>query len=126
MKDGFIKIAAVTPKVNIPELLSKIEEALGEEPKKEKILLSLYLTLAREKIGASSKADIITVCRDFMTWIDERGLLTAIEHRKYPMMIYEGQIPAILAKRAYGRIRHSAANWVKQNIRDPRKKLILS
>lgn len=106
---------------HIPALLDQIESALEDEPDKNRILLSLYLTLAREKIGVAPKKEIETVCRDFRSWIDERNLLPSIEHRKYPMMIYKAQIARLIAKRSYSKIRHCAANWVKQNIGDFRK-----
>ena len=106
---------------HIPVLLDQIESALGDEMDRDKILLSLYGTLAREKINVASRADIVTVCSDFRSWIDEHGLLPAIERREYPMMIYEAQVSKLIAKRNYSRIRHRAANWVKQNIGDFRK-----
>lgn len=106
---------------HIPDLLARIEATLDGEMDKDKILLSLFLTLAREKIAVSSKADIRTVCDDFQSWVDERGLLPSIEHRKYPMLIYKGQLAGILVKRTCSRIRHRTANWIKQNIGDFRK-----
>ena len=106
---------------HIPELLGQIEADLDGEPDKNKILLSLHETLAGEKISVAPRTDIISVCSDFRSWIDEHGLLPAIERREYPMMIYEAQVSKLIAKRSYSIIRHRAANWVKQNIGDFRK-----
>ena len=77
--------------------------------------------LRSEKIGVVPRNEIETVCHDFKSWIDEHNLLPSIEHRKYPMMIYHAQITRIIAKRSYSKIRHRAANWVKQNFGDFRK-----
>lgn len=106
---------------HIPEVLSIIEEALAGEGDKDKILLSLYDTLAAGKIGVSSREEIKTVCRDYKVWIDEHGLLSSIEEEKRPMQIYKGQIFRILTGRFYGKVRHRTANWIKQNFGDFRK-----
>ena len=106
---------------HIPVLLSSIENALDGDEDGDKILLALYLTLAREKIGTASRTAIRTVCADFRNWIDERGLLPSIEHRKYPMMIYHGETSRLIAKRSYSHLRHRTADWVKQNFGDFRK-----
>ena len=106
---------------HIPEVLSRIEEALADEADKNKILLSLYDALAAGKIGISSREEIKTVCWDYKTWIDEHGLLSSIEGKKRPMQIYSGQVPRILAGRFYGKVRHRTANWIKQKIGDFRE-----
>ena len=63
---------------HLPDLLNKIEDAIAKEKDKNRILLALYLTLAREKISVSSKAEIKTVCSDFKCWIDDHALLDKI------------------------------------------------
>jgi len=106
---------------HISELVEKIEEALANEKDGRRILLSLYLTLAREKIGAASESEIGIVCSDFAAWVDEKKLLPEIEGGEYAMLIYNGQVRKIIARRRYTKIRHSVANWIKQNIGDFRK-----
>ena len=106
---------------HIPELLRPIEDALSGETDRNRILLSLYQTLAREKISVSSKKEIENVCSDFRFWIDENGLLPEIEQSEYSMLIYHGQASGLIAKRNISKIRHSTANWVKQTIGDFRK-----
>ena len=106
---------------HIPELVSRIEDALGDEADREKILLSLYLTLAREKISVSPGKDIKVVCDDFKAWIDAHDMFSAISQRAYPMMIYDGQVARLVAKRNYSKLRHSVANWVKRSVGDFRK-----
>ena len=106
---------------HIPELVSKIEAALGDEADREKILLSLYLTLAREKISVSSGKEILVVCDDFKTWINAHDLFPAICQKEYPMMIYGGQVAKLVAKRNYSKLRHSLANFLKRTIGDFRK-----
>lgn len=106
---------------HIPILLNKIEKALNGEPDMDGILLSLHLTLALEKIRVSSREEIQTICSDFKEWINLHGFLPAIEHRKFPMMIYDGQVNKIIGKRTCSRLRHGLANWIKQNVGDFRK-----
>ena len=106
---------------HIPDLLSKIEAALADEADKDRILLKLYLVLAREKINASSADEINTICSDFHDWIDAHDLIHAIRNKAYPMMLYQGQIVKLIAKRAYSMLRHKAANLIKQTIGDFRK-----
>lgn len=106
---------------HIPELVSKIEDALGDEADGEKILLSLYLTLAREKISVSSGKEIKVVCDDFRAWIDTHDLYSAIFQKEYPMMIYERQVAKLVARRNYSKLRHRVANFLKRTIGDFRK-----
>ena len=106
---------------HIPELIEKIEKPLADARDKDRILLSLYLTLAREKISASTKEEISVVCSDFKEWINKMGLFSKIEQREYPMMIYNGQVSKLIARREYTKLRHGVANWIKQNIGDFRK-----
>lgn len=106
---------------HIPDLLSKIEAALADEADKDRILLKLYLVLAREKINVSSADEINTICSDFHDWIDAHDLIHAIRNKAYPMMLYQGQIVKLIAKRAYSMLRHKAANLIKQTIGDFRK-----
>lgn len=106
---------------HIPDLICKLESPLKGEPDKNRILLSLYQTLVREKIAVSSRDEIRSVCSDYKTWIDEHKLLSSISALDYPMMIYRGDVSRIVAKRAYSKLRHSIANRVKQTIGDFRK-----
>ena len=106
---------------HIPDLIAKISEPLAGEADKDKILLALYLTLAREKINASSKAEIEIICGDFKSWIDEQDLLSQIETREYPLMLYRGEVSRLVAKRNFSKLRHGIANRLKQLIGDFRK-----
>lgn len=106
---------------HIPDLLSKIEAVLGSEPDRDRILLTLYLTLAREKINISSAKEIYTICSDFHDWINTHDLLHAVRERSYPMMIYQGQTAKLIMKRTYSMLRHKTANLIKQTIGDFRK-----
>lgn len=111
---------------HVPELLDQIEEVLEGVTDKNRILLALYLTLAREKICAASLTDIKAVCADFKEWIDAHRLLPAIRSRKYAMTIYETRVIRLVVKRNISRIRHRLANWVKRNIGDFRKRQFAS
>jgi len=107
---------------HISEVVDKIEEALkslGSENKK--ILSSLYLTLAREKISVSESEAIQLICSDYKAWVDAHELLPIIKDSEYAMMIYNGETTKLICRREYTKLRHSAANWIKQNIGDFRK-----
>ena len=106
---------------HIPDLLEKICEPLEGEPDKNRILLALCQTLSRAKITVSGAEEIKSVCGDFKTWIDDRGLLAEISKDDYSMMIYHSQVSRLIAKRQVSKLRHSVANWLKQNIGDFRK-----
>ena len=106
---------------HIPDLLSKIETVLESEPDRDRILLMLYLTLAREKINVSSADEINTICSDFHDWIDAHDMQRTISQGSYPMMLYQGQTAKLILKRTYSMLRHKTANLVKQTIGDFRK-----
>lgn len=106
---------------HIPDLLSKIETVLESEPDRDRILLKLYLTLAREKINVSSADEINTICSDFHDWIDAHDMQRTISQGSYPMMLYQGQTAKLILKRTYSMLRHKTANLVKQTIGDFRK-----
>lgn len=106
---------------HIPAVLDKVETALADESDKARILLALYLTLAREKISVSQRNEIEIVCSDFKSWIDKHNLQPTIIEREYPLMLYQKRAFLLIAKRTYSKIRHSAANWLKQMIGDFRK-----
>lgn len=106
---------------HIPDLVSKIEAVLEQGPDKERILLTLYTTLAREKISISSAKAINTICCDFHNWINAHKLLYAISEKAYPMMIYQGQTFKLIVKRTHSMMRHKTANLIKQTVGDFRK-----
>lgn len=107
---------------HIPEITDKIEAALNElDGEHKRILLSLYLTLAREKIFVSQKDGVDAICRDFAAWIDNHDMPGMIEGREYAMLLYNGQSSKLIGKRRYTKLRHGVANWIKQNIGDFRK-----
>ena len=106
---------------HIPDLIEKIEKSLADTQDKNRILLSLYLTLAREKISALTKDEISVVFSDFKAWIDEHNLVASIAEREYAMHIYNGDVLKLIYMSRKTKIRHSVANWIKQNIGDFRK-----
>lgn len=111
---------------HIPDLIQAIEDVIAFGNDKNRILLELCIMLSSEKIAVSSRKQIDTICRDFKTWIDKHSLLQEIESRPYSMLIYKGRISDLIRRRSYSKIRHSIANWIKQNIGDFRKWRFLS
>ena len=106
---------------HITDIVDKIEEALVPFQKPERILLSLYLVLAREKISCATIAETEGVCRDFKEWIDGKDLLSRIIENKYAMCLYNGRVYQLLARRTKTKIRHGMANWLKKRIGDFRE-----
>lgn len=102
---------------NLAEGFSGIDNAEA----KNKILISVYLDQAKEKIFISTKEKIDTVCLDFKNWINSNDFLDLIEHNEYAMLIYGGETSKLMSRRSYTKIRHSVANWIKQNFGDFRK-----
>ncbi len=107
---------------HIPQLVDKIEDALVPLTSPSKIILPLYMTLAREKISAASKAGIRTVCGDFKEWIDKHELKNEIESSAQAMSYYNGNVNRIILRRMKSKVRHRTANWVKKNFGDFRKR----
>ena len=106
---------------HIPEIVDKIENALVPLGDSNDIILSLYLVLARVKIGCASKEEADVVCSDFKEWVDEHELLENIHDNDYAMLLYNGRITKLLYKRRISKIRHRIAVAVKKTVGDFRK-----
>ena len=106
---------------HITDIVDKIENAIIPFGGSDEILLSLYFTLAREKISGASREETNTVCSDFREWIDCHGLKRKIGDNKQTMLYYNGKISRLLTQRKVSKIRHKVANKVKQTIGDFRK-----
>ena len=107
---------------HIPKTVDRIEDALVPFGSSADILLSLYLVLAREKIGCASRRETDAVCSDFREWVDGHGLRDRITKNKWAMRLYEGNTSYLLLQRGKTKIRHRLANWVKRHIGDFRKR----
>lgn len=108
---------------HIPELVDRIEVAAVELLKKkgskkdrsqiDRILLSLYLVLAREKINVSRKAEIQQICDDFIAWFQEREIPLDDSQKDYAESLLNRQVTKIIFSRAYISLRHKIAVKVK-------------
>lgn len=108
---------------HIPDLLEPIEMALesvyaahgakGTQQAGNTILTSLHLVLAREKNDLATPGEIRTVCEDFRRWMVEKGAEAPENDVNYARMLMEGNVPAILARRTYIRLRHGLAVRLK-------------
>lgn len=109
---------------SLPELVGKIELALSELMNRKSasgeykdqinsILLSLYLTLAREKVSVSDAAEIRRICDDFITWFSAREMQVPTEQRDFVEHLLNKQVNRLIARRTYGAIRHRIAVTVK-------------
>lgn len=107
---------------HIPEIVDRIEEALEPLGGNNDILMSLYLTLAREKIGSSSRKEIEAICEDFKAWIDEHDMLGRIQNSKYAMLLYNKNSTKLKIKRIKTSIRHRIAIIIKKSFGDFRKR----
>ena len=106
---------------HIPEIIDKVEDALIPFDDKAKILMSLYLVLASEKISCASKKETDTICCDFREWIDRHSMKSKIENNKQALLLYNGKTHHLLFQRTKSKIRHQLANWIKIHIGDFRK-----
>lgn len=109
----------------ISELIVKIEESFNnllaekqaQEEKEviENIILTLYLTLAREKIAVSNFKEIEGVCDDFAAWYcsenhqDIRNKLEFIED------LLRHKVFKLVIRRSYTALRHKIAVRVKSS-----------
>lgn len=108
---------------HIPDLLERIEAAMegvyaargaGDEKQAvNAILTSLHLVLAREKNNLAAPGEIRVVCEDFRRWMVEKGVEMPENDANYVRMLMEGNVPAILARRTYIRLRHGLAVRLK-------------
>lgn len=108
---------------HLPELIDKIESALDELIEKKgiksqqnqikKILLSLYLVLAREKISVSNAIEIRQICDDFTTWLEGREFQIFDEQQKFVKQLMNRQVRRLVAARTYTAVRHKIAVIVK-------------
>lgn len=112
----------------LPNLIEKIEFALidviGDQDEVEsknqinKILLSLYLVLAREKISVSDRYEIKRVCDDFYSWYEMRNIITVEDDQKnYVELLLKHKIGRLMIKRTYISFRHKIAVLVKAVIK---------
>lgn len=107
---------------HIPELVGRIEEAAkcvdqcsaGAEWKRQLdyVLLSLYLVLAREKIGVSDRKEIVQVCDDFIDWFGEREIPLYADCT-YANRLLQRQVCRMILNRTYITVRHKIAVSVK-------------
>ena len=98
---------------HIPEIVDRIEEALVPLGGNSDILMSLYLTLAREKIGCATRKEIFT---------DGHELLGRIRNSKYAMLLYNKNVTKLQIKRIKTSIRHSIAVMAKKTFGDFRNR----
>lgn len=103
---------------HIPVLVKRIEDALTPFGDPGGILLSLYLILARERVGCASRAEVQVVCADFAAWVDARRLRSKIQNSKYAMLLYQQRCTLLLIRREKTKLRHRAANLLKKTFGD--------
>lgn len=79
----------------------------------KKILLSLYIVLAREKIAVSNPAQIKQICDDFEFWYRSRTIIIPTENQKYAELLLKKDVKQLILRREYIKIRHKIAVSVK-------------
>lgn len=105
---------------HIPEVISRIENALeicmGDDfPEqkaevRERILMSLYLVLAREKIAVSSAEEVGVVCDDFSAWYHADGYKLSSE---FVQNLLNHRVRKLILRRYYSAFRHKLAVKLK-------------
>ena len=102
---------------HVSEVVEQIDGALKAfSCDRERLLLTIYLTLARGKINSASGGETAMICEDFRMWVDVHDMRQSIANNKYALMLYNKQIPIIYAKNLKTKIRHNIANFVKKRI----------
>lgn len=106
---------------SISEMIAPIEQAffgLAEKLELKQtgfdgILLSIFLSLARQKIWASEIGTIKKVCRDFSSWAEEKQLNSELLADDFSQDMIKGRTIRLLCRRSYSKARHRIANRVK-------------
>lgn len=106
---------------SISEMIAPIEQAffgLAEKLELKQtgfdgILLSIFLSLARQKIWASEIGTIKKVCRDFSSWAEEKQLNSELLADDFSQDMIKGRTIRLLCRRSYSKTRHRIANRVK-------------
>ena len=108
---------------SLPDLIGKIESALARVLKSEidaksleqmnRILVSLYLVLAREKISISGRNEIGQICDDFRIWFETRDIILMDDQKKYADLLLDRKVNSLILKRSYIAFRHKIAVFVK-------------
>ena len=101
---------------HIPEIIDKIDNSLAPFGGNREILISLYLVLAREKIGCATKKETDIVCDDFRKWVDRCDLNGEITDRGLAELLYDGKTYQLLFRREKTKIRHQLANLIKKTL----------
>lgn len=111
------RLARIT---SIPDFLVPIENALENLAKKrpgvcksdcEKILQSLHLTLAREKISVSSLSVIRHICKDYAQW--EKNRIQAPDDSPFRKQLLSERAFTLWFRDKYIKLRHRIAVFLK-------------
>ena len=78
-----------------------------------KIVLSLYLVLAREKIAISDKEQVRIICDDFADWYRKHAISFKVGDQKFVELLLNRQTGRLILKREYTKIRHKIAVSLK-------------
>lgn len=110
---------------HLPELVDQIENALNNltgcqnmrEMKNDvsRILLLLYLVLAREKIAVSTVQEIKVICRDFSQWWSIHMQPLREQDKQFVDQLLCKKIVQLICKRTYVAVRHRIAVKVKSS-----------
>lgn len=108
---------------HIAELVGQIEAAADELVKSEEsatksnqidnILFSLYLVLAKEKIGVSDRKEIGLICDEFRKWFEKRDAAIYNNQKEFTAQLLNRDVRKITINRAYVFTRHRIAVRLK-------------
>ncbi len=105
---------------SLPRFLTPIEaalEQLGEVPQlqRSRVLLQIYLFLAREKIASADLAGIRGICADYAAWCQGRQLPRLEE--PFQTRLEQGKAAALYLHNQYIQLRHRLAVAVKSRMK---------
>lgn len=108
---------------SLSDLIGKIESALARVLKSEtgakspeqmnRILVSLYLVLAREKISVSDRNEVGQICDDFRIWFETRDIMLMDDQKEYAEFLLGRKVNSLILKKSYVAFRHKIAVFVK-------------
>lgn len=111
---------------HIPIIIKEIEKAFDnllmakqEEEKRnetEKIAVTLYLILVREKISVSNLKEIGTVCDDFATWFCDKKYQGIKREQSFIDALLKHRVANLAVRRYYTALRHKIAVKVKSSV----------
>ncbi len=97
------------------------ENTLEQKEQSNRLLISMFTVLLREKIAVASPKTVYAICTDFSEWINEHSFYDQINNNEYAKLVYEHKVNKLILKKVRSDIRHKVAVVLKSIIGDFRR-----